>query len=79
MIKSAILTRSHDKKSSKGNLSKVPSNESKSKMQVSSKKGYSSRNITSAQVNKKASKDTKMSKSKTKQPDEKLSKKRKTE
>jgi hypothetical protein len=48
-------------------------------MEVSSKKGYSSRNITSAQVDKKASKDTKMSKSKSKQLEEKLSKKRKTE
>jgi hypothetical protein len=79
VIKSAILTRSHGKKSSKDKLMKGPSNESKSKMEVSSKKGYSSRNITSAQVDKKASKDTKMSKSKSKQLEEKLSKKRKTE
>lgn len=79
MIKSAILTRSHGKKSSKDKLTKGPSNESKSKMEVSSKKGYSSRNIASAQVDKKASKDTKMSKSKSKQLEEKLSKKRKTE
>lgn len=67
MIKSAILTRSHDKKTSKSKITKGPSNQSKSKpIDVSSKKGYNFRNVASAQVDKKASKDTKMSKSKSK-------------
>jgi hypothetical protein len=76
------LTRSHDKKqkpSSRDKISKGPSNQSKSKLnEISSKKGYSSRNISSAQVQKKSSKDTKMSKSKSKQASDKFSKKRKT-